>query len=59
MGESQAAFGKCIDPRGFKFCGAIATQVTVAKVICIDDDDVGYFLRSAYLAEEKDDAANQ
>lgn len=48
-GSSQRVYSWCLD-----LGCAIATQVTVAKVICIDDDNVGFFLCNTKLAEQKE-----
>lgn len=41
IGESHALARQSIDVRRSDLCGSITTDVTVAKIISEDDNDVG------------------
>jgi hypothetical protein len=40
--EPHAFFGKLVDVGGFYFCLAIATQLSISQIICIDINDIGF-----------------
>lgn len=50
IGEFPALGGETIDARGFEFRGTIATEIAVAKVICEDENNVGFFCSGGGMA---------